>query len=187
MTTRTDVPVFRIFLAFLLVGAVSFGGGVVTHLRASLVLKRRWIDDETFVEMLAVGQTLPGLNATNIAILIGDRLHGTLGALAALLGVCLPGTVIIYFAGIGYRINGERPLLLAGLEGVAAAALGLILATTMQLGVKSLTRLSDLAFVLITILTVNRAHVPAPLVLMVVGVLAILWYRPRKTLEGSAP
>ena len=65
--------------AFLLIGATSFGGGVVAYLRSSLVDKHHWIDDRTFVECLAIGQTLPGLNATNMSVLVGDRLRGTRG------------------------------------------------------------------------------------------------------------
>ncbi len=179
MTGRTHVSTPQIFLAFLAIGATSFGGSVVTHVRSSLVLKRQWLEDESFVEMVTIAQTLPGLNATNLAILIGDGLRGTRGALAALAGICLPGTLLICLAGIGYRTNGERPLLLAGLTGVAAAALGLIVATTLQLGAKSLTKLSDLAFVLVTIFTVNRVKLSAPLVLVAVGTLATLWFRPR--------
>ena len=71
-----DVTVPQIFRAFLLIGATSFGGGVVAYLRSSLVEKHRWIDDRTFVECLAIGQTLPGLNATNMSVLVGDRLRG---------------------------------------------------------------------------------------------------------------
>ena len=181
------VALHQLLLACLAIGAISVGGGVVAHIRASLVCRRRWLDDEEFAELLAIGQTLPGLNATNLAILIGDRLHGGLGALAALVGVCLPGTALMYLAAIGYRINGERPLLLAALEGVAGAALGLVVATTMQLGAKSLTRASDLAFVLLTIVCANRTAMPTLLVLIVIASLAVIWYGPRKRLERSRP
>src|SRR5208283_2717926 len=82
-----------IFLEFLIIGATSFGGGVVAYLRSGLVAKRKWVDDKEFVEMLAISQTLPGLNATNMAILVGDRLRGAMGSIAAIIGVCLPGAV----------------------------------------------------------------------------------------------
>jgi hypothetical protein len=62
------VSIGQIFLEFLIIGATSFGG-VVPYLRGSLVTKRQWIDDREFVEMLSISQSLPGLNATNMAIL----------------------------------------------------------------------------------------------------------------------
>jgi chromate transporter len=181
------VSVAEIFGAFLLIGATSFGGGVVAYLRSSLVEKHRWVDDKTFVEMLAISQSLPGLNATNMAILVGDRLRGAVGAIAAILGVCLPGALLMYAVGTLYHVHGGRPLVTAMLRGVAAAAIGLILATTVQLGRKSLDGIYDLVFVALAVIGVNRLHLSVPYVLLGVGALGILWYRPRggKT-EGSA-
>src|SRR5690349_16561508 len=59
------VTLGTIFGAFLLIGATSFGGGVVAYLRSSLVGRHGWLDDEEFVELLSISQALPGLNATN--------------------------------------------------------------------------------------------------------------------------
>src|SRR5262244_3085321 len=77
---RHDVDISRIFLAFLLIGGTSVGGGIIGHLRSSLVVRHQWIDDRTFLELLAISQSLPGLNTANMAILIGDRLAGVPGA-----------------------------------------------------------------------------------------------------------
>ena len=88
----TTASIVQIFLEFLVIGATSFGG-VVPYLRNSLVTKKAWIDDKEFVEMLSISQSLPGLNATNMAILVGDKLRGALGSIAAIIGMCLPGGV----------------------------------------------------------------------------------------------
>jgi chromate transporter len=84
----------EIFCEFLIIGATSFGG-VVPYLRGHLVGKCQWVDDKEFVEMLSISQSLPGLNATNMAILVGDKLGGALASLAAILGICLPGAAIM--------------------------------------------------------------------------------------------
>jgi len=170
------VGVGRIFAAFLLIGATSFGGGAIAYLRNTLVVKHRWVDDETFLQLLAIGQTLPGLKATNVAVLAGDRLRGVSGAIAAMAGVCLPGAVLMYIVGVVYQAERERPLLEAALEGVAAAAVGLILATTLKLGRTSFSRIDDVAFILLTVVCVNRLFIPVPYVLIGVGALAIAWY-----------
>src|SRR5262249_40920162 len=78
-----EATLIQIFRAFLLIGATSFGGGVMAYLRSSLVEKHGWLDDESFVQLLAMSQSLPGLNSTNMAVLVGDRLRGTLGAAVA--------------------------------------------------------------------------------------------------------
>src|SRR5215469_16726155 len=129
-----DISIRSIFLEFLFIGATSFGGGVVAYLRDGLVTKRRWVDDQEFVEYLAISQTLPGLNATNMAVLVGDRLRGMRGALAALFAICLPGALLMMIVGAAYQAHGGKPMVIAALKGVAAAAIGLILATTIQLG-----------------------------------------------------
>jgi len=185
-THLAGVTIGQIFLAFLVIGATSFGGGVVAYLRSSLVAKHRWLNDESFVELLSISQSLPGLNATNMAILVGDRLRGTWGALVAVCGICLPGGLYMYAAGIMYHQHGERPLVTAILRGVVAAAVGLMLATILQLGRTSVKHAMDLVFALLTVIGVDRLHQSVPRVLIVVGILAILWYRPRKQSEEAA-
>jgi chromate transporter len=178
-TTKPAHPtIAAIFFEFLLIGATSFGGGVVAYLRNALVAKRGWINDKEFVELLSISQTLPGLNATNMAMLVGDRLRGFTGALAAIMGICLPGGVLMYLVGMFYHQHGDRALVTAMLKGVAAAAVGLILATAVQLGKRSLPHGYDLVFVAATVIGVNRLHIGVPTVLIVVGLAAILWYNP---------
>ncbi len=173
-----SVTVLQIFLEFLLIGATSFGGGVVAYLRSGLVEKRGWLDDRSFVELLSISQSLPGLNSTNMAILVGDRLKGVPGALAGILGMCLPGGALMFLVGMLYHEHGDHPLATAALKGVAAAAVGLILATAVQLGKKSLEHRADAVFVVVTVLGVNRLHFSVLTVLVVVGLVATLWYRP---------
>lgn len=174
-----DVGVGEIFRAFLLIGATSFGGGAVAYLRSSLVGRHRWVDDPTFVELLSISQSLPGLNATNVAILVGDRLRGAAGALSALAGICLPGALCMFAVGMAYGAHGDRPLVAVMLHGVAAAAVGLVTAVTLQLGRKSLGSLGDLAFVALAVAGVHLLHLSVPWVLLGVGALAIWWHRPR--------
>src|SRR5579864_1588428 len=117
---QAGVSIGRIFLEFLIIGATSFGG-VVPYLRGNLVTKRHWVDDKEFVEMLSISQSLPGLNATNMAILVGDKLHGALGFMLRFLAFGLRGGVIMYVVGMFYRIHGDHDFVTAALKGVAAA------------------------------------------------------------------
>jgi chromate transporter len=183
---RAKATVFDVFLQFLIIGATSFGG-VVPYLRNSLVTKNHWVDDTEFVELLSISQSLPGLNATNMAVLLGDRLKGWMGAVAGIVGMCLPGAAIMLATGIIYREHGDHSFVTALLKGVAAAAAGLLLATVIQLGKKSLSGHFDMVFVLITVLAVDRFHFGVPRTLIAVGLLAIFWHYPRKTVtEGGA-
>jgi chromate transporter len=184
-TPAVDVTLAQIFRVFLLIGATSFGGGVMAYLRASLVEKRGWIDDETFVQMLAMSQSLPGLNSTNMAVLVGDRLRGAMGAAVALAGICLPGGLLMVAIGMIHRKHGARPEAIAILHGVAGAAVGLVAAVAVQIGRKVLTRADDLVFIALAIIGVSVLHQSVLLVLAVVGALAIWWYRPRAAAPES--
>lgn len=177
--SKGGVPLSEIFRAFLVIGATSFGGGVMAYLRHALVDTRRWIDDPTFVQMLAMSQSLPGLNSTNMAVLVGDHLRGTAGAAAAICGLCLPGGLIMFVIGMLHSQHAERAAAAAMLHGVAAAAVGLVMAVAVQLGRKVITRIDDLAFVALAIIGVNVLHLPVLAVLVVVGALAVWWHRPR--------
>src|SRR6516225_7589682 len=114
---RAKVTVFDVFLQFLIIGATSFGG-VVPYLRSGLVGKLHWVDDKEFVELLSISQSLPGLNATNMAVLLGDRLKGWMGALAGVIGMCLPGAAIMFVVGMIYRAHGDHAFTTAVLKGV---------------------------------------------------------------------
>jgi chromate transporter len=178
------VSVWDIFVEFLIIGATSFGG-VVPYLRAALVSNRHWVDDKEFVEMLSFSQSMPGLNATNLAILVGKKLRGILGSFAAILGICLPGAVLMYIVGIVYRQHGDHTWATAGLKGVAAAAVGLILSTVVQLSKNSLAGKFDFIFMAATVLAINRFHQSVPRTLIVVGMLAILFHRPPRAEKAN--
>jgi chromate transporter len=168
-----------------MIGATSFGG-VVPYLRGSLVSKQHWLSDKEFVEMLSMSQSLPGLNATNIAILVGQKLNGALGAIVAVLGICLPGSLLMFAVGVVYRVHGDHAWATGALKGVAAASVGLVLSTVVQLSKSSLVeeRL-DYVFVILTVVAVNRLHQSILATLVVVGLMAVLWHRPRHTKEEA--
>jgi chromate transporter len=178
------VSTARIFLEFLTIGATSFGG-VVPYLRGSLVSKLQWLSDREFVEMLSISQSLPGLNATNMAILVGQKLNGALGAIVAVLGICLPGSLLMFVVGIVYRAHGDHAWATGALKGVAAASVGLVLSTVVQLGRRSLEGRLDYVFVILTVVAVNRLHQSVLTTLVVIGLMAILWHRPRHEKEDT--
>ena len=180
------VSLAAIFREFLIIGATSFGG-VVPYLRGRLVVKRRWLDDRDFVEMLSMSQSLPGLNATNMAVLLGDRLRGGLGSFAAIVAICLPGALLMFVVATVFRQHAEIVWFSAALKGVAAGAVGLILFTVLQLSKKSLDRHFDIVFVAMTVIAVNRLHLSVLWALLGVGAIAILWHRPRQAKRAEMP
>ncbi len=176
--TSKKASVLDIFVTFLIIGATSFGGGVVAYLRSALVTKKQWLDDSNFLELMSISNTLPGLNATNMSILAGNRLRGWSGALVAMLGMCLPGFAFMTAAGVLYGARGDNPLITAALKGVAAAAVGLIAATWYQLGRKSVRDAFDAFVILIAVLAIVEFKLSVPIVLLGVGAIGIFHHRP---------
>jgi chromate transporter len=176
---RAQATLTEIFLTFLLIGATSFGGGVVAYLRNSLVVLKQWFDEEQFLSMLEISQALPGLNATNMAVLAGDRLRGPAGAVAAFAGMTLPGGLLVFALGVIYAANHSNAAVNNILHGVAAASVGLLAAVTLQVGHRQFEHLRDIVIIASVIVMVSVLHLPLWVVLLIVGPIAIFLYRPR--------
>src|SRR5215471_470116 len=123
---RTPTSLDRIFRAFLKAGLISFGGGAVAYQREYVVSANEWLDDEGFLDALEISQALPGLNSVNLSVIIGDKLAGIPGALAAVLGFVLPGAIVIMASGVAWGTQQHNPNIRYFLSGVAAAAVGLL-------------------------------------------------------------
>jgi chromate transporter len=172
------VQLSAIFRTFFTAGAISFGGGVVAYLREYVVHERRWLDDEGFLDALEISETLPGLNSVNLSVIIGDRLRGVIGATSAVLGLLLPGMVVMMTLGVLWSEQRHNPYLRKVLVGVAASAVGLLTTVTLQLGHRQFTRLADLLFIAATFVAVSIFKVSLVVVLLIVGPLAVWYYRP---------
>ena len=172
------VSLGTIFWTFLTAGAISFGGGVVAYLREYTVSDTKWLDDEAFLDALEISQTLPGLNAVNMSVIIGDNLRGIPGAIVAVAGLVLPGVIVIMGLGAFWQEQSHNPLVKPFLIGVAAAAVGLLSTVTLQLGHKQFAKPLDLAIIAATFVAVSILRIPLYLVLLVVGSAAVLIYRP---------
>ncbi|HTT76333.1 MAG TPA: chromate transporter [Candidatus Binataceae bacterium] len=167
-----------IFKIFLIAGGISFGGGVVAYLREYIVRDEKWLNDDQFLDALEVSETLPGLNSVNMSVITGDRLRGTIGAVVAVAGLMIPGTIMMMVLGVLWSENPHNLNIKDLLIGIAAAAVGLLTTVTLQLGRKQFMRPIDLALILATFAEVSLMHVSLPWALLTVGGIAIWIYRP---------
>lgn len=181
------ITLHQIFWQFLIVGAISFGGGIVAYLKELLVTRYRWVDTDEFVVMLSISQTMPGLNSVNIAILMGDRLRGALGAWAAAVGLLLPGGIIVMAIGLIYGINSNHPMANDVLGGVAAAAAALLATVTWNLGNRTFMKRKSLALLVLTFVLMTIVKWPLYLVLCSVLPLALFIYRPTQSSQAGKP
>ena len=96
MKNKTNV--FEMFLTFFKIGLFTFGGGyaMLAIIESELVEKKKWIDKEEFLDMVAIAESTPGPIAINSATYIGYKRAGVLGSAFSTFGVVLPSFVIIY-------------------------------------------------------------------------------------------
>ena len=178
------VTLAKLFGVFALIGVTSFGGGIVAYLRHALVEQERWLDAEEFMAALEISQTLPGLNSTNMSVIVGRKLRGAAGALVATLGMVLPGAVIVTALGFAYVALRHDPAVAVVLTGVAAAAVGLLLQVTLKIGWKQLIRPKDLVFVVLVFVLVGVFHVSLLVTLVTIAPLAVWVNRPQAGKES---
>src|SRR5215470_13804709 len=95
--------------------------------------ERRWLTKEEFIEILAVGQVLPGPNVCNVALMVGDRFFGLRGALAALAGMMTAPLIIVLLLTAVYAQYAMHPAVAGALKGMGAVAAGLIIGTGLKL------------------------------------------------------
>ncbi|MBV9825018.1 MAG: chromate transporter [Alphaproteobacteria bacterium] len=176
-----SVGLWRIFSVFLRLGSTSFGGGTAGWLHRDIVLRRGWIDEADFIRMLSLGQVLPGANGIKMTVLIGQRLRGVLGALAALFGLLAGPFVIVLALGAIYARLSGIALLHHMLDGAAAAVIGLTLATGLRAAGQGSPGATGLAFTAVTVFCVGVLRWPMLPVLVVLAPLSIglAWRQPR--------
>lgn len=129
----------ELFLSFLEVGAVSFGGGYgMISLIREIVVSKGWLEEAELLNFIAVSESTPGPIAINMATFIGSSQAGLPGAVLATLGVILPSLIIILLIAAVLRNLLKYRGVQAFLSGVRPCVVGLILATAITIGISTL-------------------------------------------------
>ena len=120
----------ELFLNFLMIGTLSFGGGYgMISLVREVVLGHGWLTEAEFLSFIAVSESTPGPLAVNMATFIGSSQAGFAGALCATLGVVLPSSGIILLIAAALKSLLKYPAVEAILSGVRPCVVAMILAT----------------------------------------------------------
>ena len=184
----------KLFLEFLKVGALSFGGGLgMISLIHDTCVGTGWLTETELLNIIAIAESTPGPIAVNMATFVGSSQGGALGAFVATLGIVLPSFVIILIiasvAGNLLKHTGVK----AVLTGMRPAIVGLIVSVTITMLLKQILNLKfvestvDIDYFGIAILcilavitvlyTKIRKKAISPILLIVIsGVLGIILY-----------
>ncbi len=125
----------RLFWTYLKIGTFTLGGGyaMLPLIQREVVDKNGWIDEQEFLNMIALAQAAPGLIAVNSAIFIGYRIYGIRGVIATVLGAVLPSVVIILLIAIYLPNIKSLDSVEAVFKGLRPAVVALIAAAVVKM------------------------------------------------------
>jgi chromate transporter len=125
----------QLFWTYLKIGTFTIGGGYVmlSMIEREVVERRRWINHEEFMNMIALAQAAPGLIAVNSAIFIGWRIGGWRGVIATVLGAVLPSFLIILAIAMVFQDYKDLPAVEAVFKGIRPAVVALIAAPLVRM------------------------------------------------------
>jgi chromate transporter len=177
------ISLWRLAWIWFLIGLQSFGGGTATLflIRRTAVERHHWLSPEDFTRDWALVQAAPGINLLCMTILVGRRVAGFGGALAALFGLMLPSVAITIVMTALYADLRHLPVIQAALRGIvpATVGLGLVLSVRMALPILAARgqegRWVQIAYVLILVGSIAATllwQLPVIVVLCGAGMLA---------------
>jgi chromate transporter len=124
----------NVLLGFLRIGALAFGGGSATIVAMrELALRRRWVTEEEFLETVVLSRVTPGITILAQTILIGRKVDGVRGIIAAVVGMLLPSVTITILLARLYVSVRDQPWSARPLEMIAALAAGFAVALALLL------------------------------------------------------
>ncbi len=148
---------FLLLFTMMKIGLFTFGGGyaMISLLENEFVSKRKWLDAEEFLDMVAIAESTPGPIAINGATYIGYRVARLPGAIFGTVGVVTPSFVIIYLISLFFRRFLSVAWVASAFRGIQVAVVFLIFAAALRL----FKKLSKTPFTLTVFIAVTLAAV----------------------------
>lgn len=166
----------EIFSCFAKIGAFTIGGGyaMIPIIQKEVVEKKGWIEEEDFMDVLAISQSAPGLLAVNISIFLGYRLKGVKGSIVATLGSVLPSFLIILLIAMFFAGYQDNPTVIKIFKGIRPVVVSLIAVPVINMARKAKLNIYTGMLAVATALLVTFLKVSPIYILMVAGIFFIL-------------
>ena len=143
----------NLFLTMLKIGLFTFGGGyaMIALLENEFVEKKKYIEKDEFLDMVAIAESTPGPIAINAATYIGYKHLRVLGALVSTVAICIPSFVIIYAVSLFFDAFLALPIVASAFRGIQVCVIYLIFSA----GLKMLGKMKKTAFSVSTVALVS--------------------------------
>lgn len=159
---------WELFWVFFKIGAFTLGSGyaMMPEIRRELVTRRRWLDEDEFIDIVAVTQSAPGPIAVNLAVFLGLRIAGVKGLIATALGSVLPSFIIILLIAMLFRGIQDNPYFVAAFKAIKPASVALILVPVVSIAQR--TGVMGWKFIVPLVIALAVAFTPlSPIVVIV--------------------
>ncbi len=163
-----------LFVGFMRIGMMSFGGGLAAWTRREVVQNRGWLDEQQFLSGYALSQLVPGATNVNLAVFIGTQMRGVAGALACFAGLVTLPVVIVLIAGTLYLHHHGGVWFSIALSGMGAVALGMNLGLGVRLALTNIRRVAPGCVTLAVTVGIGVLGYPLPYVLAVMMPISLL-------------
>lgn len=136
---------------FLISASTSGGYAIVGMMKDKFVNKKNWLNEDEMVDLLAIGQSVPGPIAINTSVLVGYRVAGLLGAIVTMLGTTLPPLIIMTIVSSCYEQFKDIQFINYIMKGMQAGVAALLVSITIDLFVKLTKEKSLLSYIVFII------------------------------------
>ena len=133
------------FKTFFRIGIFTLGGGyaMIPIIESEIVDKKKWINKEDFLDIVAMAQTCPGVFAINVSVFIGYKLHNIKGALCTAIGTALPSFLIILAIAMFFFFFKDNAVVAAIFRGIRPAVVALIAVPTFRMAQRAKITMSN--------------------------------------------
>ncbi len=129
----------QLFGSFLRMGVTAFGGpAMIAYIRRMVVDQKRWMDNETFQDGVALCQTIPGATVMQMAAYIGLSVRGVCGAITTYIGFGSPAFLLMLVLSVAYSRTHELPAVISVFSGLRAIIVAVVANATLSFGRTSL-------------------------------------------------
>jgi chromate transporter len=158
------------------IGLISFGGpaGQIALMHEDVVVRRRWVSEDEYLQALNLCHLLPGPEAQQLAAWIGWRLHGVWGGLISGLLFVLPGAALMLGLSALYVMAIQMSWLQGIFFGIKAAVLAIVAQALLRIGSKALTTPAKRLLAIAAFVALFAYHLPFPLLILAAALIGAI-------------
>ena len=184
--------ILRLLITMLKIGLFTFGGGyaMIALLENEFIEKKKWIEKDEFLNMVAIAESTPGPIAINAATYIGYQTVGLWGALAATVAVCIPSFIIIFLISLFFDTFLSLTYVAYAFRGIQICVIYLILSA----GIRMLKGLEKNVFnfgillsvmLVMTVFSIFAVEFSTVFYILICGTVGVFFYLISKLRKGE--